>query len=199
MPIGHPGGDGVDIDTLLQEHGLWFVVLGTFIEGDAVALGAGLLQHRGVFPFWGAVGAAALGGFLSDIVIYTIGRLGRQTRPVRRLLDDRRTQSVQRRVLKRPYVLAFASRFIPATRTVIPVSIGATAAIPFPIFAGLMAVSCSLWALVIIGVGHEIGNLLHAVFGQVRLIWLLAAVAALGLAGWGLRHLWQSRMRRRGA
>ncbi|QFU07997.1 Inner membrane protein YohD [Rhodobacteraceae bacterium THAF1] len=183
----------MNIDALLQEHGLWFVTLGTFIEGDAVALGAGVLEHRGVFRFWPVVAAAALGGFCADMMVYTIGRLGNRTRFVRRILSDRRTQGIQRRVFARPYVLAFASRFIPGSRTVIPVSIGAANAISAPAYAGLMALACTCWALVLIGVGHEIGNLMNAVFGYMPMGWVIAGGATLILSLLITRSLWRKR------
>lgn len=183
---------------MLEQYGVYFVTLGTMLEGDTVAVTAGVLAHQGTLAFWPTVFAAALGGWLSDLGIFSFGRLFRHHPRVLRALAHPRAQRMTRRLLRRPMLLAALFRFIPGTRTIAPLALSTATQIPFPVYAGLTGVACCLWALVAVTVGKDIALIFGLIWGDVRnpsVILAVAMLAVIGLTIWSILRV-RRRLRR---
>lgn len=181
----------MDIDTLLDRYGLAFVFVGCFLEGDTVALTAGVLEHRGHLPFWPTVVAAAAGGWVWDISIFALGR-GFRTHPrVARALSHPRAQKLTGKLLRWPILLAAVFRFIPATRTVAPLALATGTSLPFAVYAPVTLVSALVWALTLVTIGHDLGMYIERAWGgirDIRPVLLIPCLSIAGIAIWtGLR------------
>ena len=181
----------MDIDALLDRYGLAFVFVGCFVEGDTVALTAGVLEHQGLLPFWPTVLAAAAGGWTWDIAIFALGRGFRAHPRVARALSHPRAQALTRRLLRWPVVLAAVFRFIPATRTVAPLALATASTLSMPLYAAITLVSAMLWALILVTIGHDLGQLIDRLWGDmqdIRPILLIPCLSIAGIAIWtGMR------------
>ncbi|MBJ3761824.1 VTT domain-containing protein [Maribius pontilimi] len=181
----------MDIASLLDQYGLLFVAFGCMIEGDAVAVSAGVLAHQGVLPYTATIVAAGLGGWTSDMGLFTVARSSRHHPRTRRVLDGPRATEFAAKYLKRPVALAVAFRFVPGTRTLAPVALGAGSRIAFPIYAAITFVTCQLWALIAVTLGKDISLFLGKLRAEMP-VWLqilFAAGLALFVVTWSMRRI----------
>ncbi|WP_179300218.1 DedA family protein [Pseudothioclava arenosa] len=101
-------------------------MLGTLIEGEAMAFLAGVLAHRHFFPFELAVLAATLGAIIADNLVFVLGRFGGQSRLAQKALAHGPVQRLAR-ALERHGVLAILGfRFVYGLKTTGAVLIGTT-------------------------------------------------------------------------
>lgn len=61
---------------IVREFGYFFVFIGTFIEGEATLVMAGVMIREGSFTFAGVVAIAVVSSFLSHYSFYLLGHLG---------------------------------------------------------------------------------------------------------------------------
>ncbi|SHJ59050.1 membrane protein DedA, SNARE-associated domain [Palleronia salina] len=170
----------MDIAGSLARWGVLFVYLGCVVEGDAVAISAGVLADQGRLPFWPVVFAAALGAWTWDMGIFTAGRIFRGHPRIARALEHPRAQRVTRRLLRRPWLLAGIFRFIPATRTVAPLALATGSSIRAATYAAITGPACLLWAMIAVTIGADLSRLLSAVWREARSEMQIAAALALG-------------------
>lgn len=185
----------MDIEALLDAHGLAFVLVGCFLEGDTVALSAGLLEHKGLLPFGPTVLAAAAGAWIWDISIFALGRIFRAHPRVARAMSNPRAQALTQRLIRRPLLLAALFRFVPGTRTVAPLALATASSLPAPVYAAVTAVSALLWALVLVSIGHDLGAIIERIWGDLR---DPRAVIALPLLSLAALMIWTGTRLRRG-
>lgn len=185
----------MDLDLIMAEYGLWFAFVGTAISGDTVALTAGVLEQRGVFAFWHAVTVVALGGWVSDLGLFLIAKLFRAHPAVIRAMDHPQAQRFVARFLGRPIILAALFRFVPGSRTFVPMALGTAGTISFRVYALVTGITSFVWSWLLIELGHEIGDLIYSIWGRVReveniLIWpaLILAVVLVSVI-WRLLHV----------
>ena len=173
----------MDIDALLNRYGLAFVFVGCFVEGDTVALTAGVLEHKGLLPFWPTVLAAAAGGWVWDISIFALGRGFRAHPRVARAMSHPRARALTGRLLRWPILLAAVFRFIPATRTVAPLALATGSRLPFAVYAPVTLMSALVWALTLVSIGHDLGQYIERAWGGIRDIRLMLLIPGLSIAG----------------
>lgn len=183
---------------LVTQYGVVGLFLGGAVEGEAVAMLGGVLAHRGLVPFWGAVAAVGLGSFLVDQAAFLMGR---------RFRSHPRVQSVQNsaigaRVLRifrtRPDSFAFGFRFFYGMRIAAAVIIGTTD-YPYARLLVLNALSAAIWATLFVSLGHLSGQAIEGIFKHARagihypvaiaLIAVVCSVAALISRRWKRRQL----------
>jgi len=86
------------LQSIIAEYGLYFVFLGTLLEGETVVIMAGFLSHQGLLNPLGVAGAAFLGSWINDQGLFYIApRLGLWARivdlrgaDIRAILQERR-------------------------------------------------------------------------------------------------------------
>ncbi|MFP5077575.1 DedA family protein [Rhizobium sp. YIM 134829] len=171
------------IEALVARYGVFGVLLGAGIEGEAVVFLGGVLAHRGLMPLWQVMIAAAIGSFLADQLFFALGRRATSLSYVQRLMTAKAMLRARDLLHRHPTGFILAFRFLYGMRIISPVLIGTTE-IPTARFVLLNAVAACLWAVVISGVGYLFGNLVEALLGHLRLhLHLLIALTALALAG----------------
>jgi len=166
------------------------------IPSEAIVVGlASLLLSQGVPNPFLLLFAAALGAFIGDNVAFGLGRLA-STRSVSWLHGPRLHRSarmVGRELDRRGASVILAARFIPVGRVAVNLAAGATG-YRHRKFAGVAAVSSTLWACYMVGIGALAGSW----FRENQLLGMAAAVVFAVLLGFGLDWL-GTRVRARGS
>lgn len=169
------------LQRLIETYGYAAVLLGTFVEGEAVLLLAGVVVHLGLMNFFGVVAAAWAGVLAGDLVYFFAGRFyGPRwlARSAERRERARRADALIRRHQTR---LIVGFRFLFGLRIVIPFAFG-TGSIPTGRFVALNAVGALIWAVAGATLGYLFGaaveKTLHR-FGNAEWIAAGALVATL--------------------
>ena len=110
----------------LQVHGYWVLFLGTFLEGEAILIFAGLLAFQGYLNIYGVIVSAFAGSFLGDQFYFHIGR--RKGESLLRLFTSvaRKFRKALRLIERYGSFVAFVSRYTYGLRILLPIILGMT-------------------------------------------------------------------------
>ncbi len=190
----------MDIQILLREiipfvsqYGLIIVFIGALLEGETIILLAGILCHRAILPFDGAIVVAALGAFTGDQLWFYLGRRY-GWRVITRFTNlAKHEDNVRLWLKKKSDAIAFGSRFVYGTRTVAPVLLGIYD-YPALRFAIINSISASVWAIAGIGIGYMLGTGAEKIFGRIDYIEeLMLLVILIMLVWWWYRYRKENR------
>jgi membrane protein DedA with SNARE-associated domain len=166
------------LQQLLIQHGLIAVLIGSAFEGDFTLILAGVVAHLGIFEFWLAVAAGAVGSFVGDSAWYALGRL-RGPRFREGKLYERVGHRIERLAQRMgPWELV-AARFVYGTKAASMVFWGLNG-LSLPRFLLIDALGCALGALVFGSLGYLLSGSATALMGHVKRfeLWLLGAAVA---------------------
>jgi membrane protein DedA with SNARE-associated domain len=166
------------LQELLIQHGLIAVLIGSAFEGDFTLILAGVVAHLGIFEFWLAVAAGAVGSFVGDSAWYALGRL-RGPRFREGKLYQRVGHRIERLAQRMgPWELV-AARFVYGTKAASMVFWGLNG-LSLPRFLLIDALGCALGALVFGSLGYLLSGSATALMGHVKRfeLWLLGAAVA---------------------
>ncbi len=169
--------------------GVWAVLLGGIVEGEAVFIAAGYAASQGYLSGGAALLAGALGATLGDHGWYLVGRLWGE-RLVRRVPALRRLRGRTESWLRRwGRGAAFGLRFAYGLRSVLPLSLGA-ARFPPALFVPANVLGAVAFAAVYLTLGYFFGEAAERVFTHVRgsALRVAAAIVAIGLITWAVRE-----------
>ena len=144
------------IEGLIALYGPIAILVGAALEGETVAMIAGMGAHRGLFALPMAWGAVLAGTLIADQGLFTIGRLFRDRPPIQRLRATARFQRAQRMFERHPQKFVLLFRFLYGLRTVSPLLIGTSGFSPAR-FALLNVVAALLWSGLFVGLGYMFG------------------------------------------
>jgi membrane protein DedA with SNARE-associated domain len=182
------------IETLIAEYGLPAIFLGAGLEGETVAILAGVIAHAGTLGFWPVVLAVALGSFVADQIWFACGRYFRGSRLVRRISARPFFAKALTAFERRPVLFTFGFRFVYGFRTVSPIAIGTTQ-LSTARFVLINAAAAATWALVFVSAGYWFGNAIESVFGTLRsnhrlLVGAAGALLLVGALAFWTRRKW---------
>ena len=175
----------------LETYGLWFVLIGSILEGEGVMLAAGFAISQGYLPAAPVFALAVLGATLGDHAYFLIGRrwVGRVLRRFARL---RRLRARATLLLRRwGRAGAFAIRFAYGLRSVLPLTMGSVR-FPVSLFLPFNLLGAVVFAGVYLSLGYFFGETLEEVLHRVR-GWetrVLAGILLFGALAWAVRE-WQ--------
>lgn len=96
------------------------IVLATFVTEDLTCVAAGLLAARGDMPAFQAIGAAGLGIFLGDLLLYwaghAIGKPALRRAPIAWVVHDEDVAASARWFAQRGPIVILLGRFVPGSR-----------------------------------------------------------------------------------
>ena len=165
-----------------SELGYVALFVGTLLEGETIVFLAGLAAHHGYLSFPLVLAVAVTGGFLSDQILFHVGRRYGERVFARFPGIAARVPRAQA-LLKRWDVLAILLvRFLYGLRIAAPIVIGSCGIAPWrlALFDFLGAV---LWALVVGGLGYFAGQAVQYWIARLDLTLVLALMGAALLAG----------------
>lgn len=184
------------LQSIIAEYGVYFVFLGTLLEGETVVIMAGFLSHQGMLDPLGVVGAAFLGSWINDQGLFYVGRYFSSSRFVMKqkelpvfakalgLIERNSTQ----------FILAF--RFLYGLRTVSPLALGVSS-VPATRYLLFNTIAAAVWAPAITGIGYALGVLLHGAVGRLpKIEHRIGAALAVAALSFIVIHLIARRVRR---
>jgi membrane protein DedA with SNARE-associated domain len=154
------------------------IALFTFVLEDAATVASGLLSAEGlIHPLW-ALGALYMGIVLGDFGLYGFGRLARENRWARRLLEKRSVTLTRAWMGKRYFATVFGARFVPGLRLPTYTACGFFD-LSFPRFALYAAVAAAAWTTLLFIVIFTFGRWAVEELGPWRWALGLAIVLAI--------------------
>lgn len=176
------------LEALIARYGLWAILAGAGIEGEAVVVTGGILAHRGLLPLWGVAIAAAVGSCVIDQLWFFAGRYFRDYRWVRSIAARPAFARVLGILERHPTRFIFSFRFIYGLRTVSPIAIGASA-VPVGRFVVINMAAAAIWGPVMAVIGYFFGKAIDPLLENSHwvVLVLLGAILVAGTAAIGIR------------
>ena len=156
---------------LFEQYGIYAVFALCTIEGDITLLLSGVMAHSeffGPFSFLKVYIFGTLGGLVGDSVGYTIGRVFRET--VKDYGFYKMAQPrIEKLIDKFGGFAIIISKYIYGIRGAMCVFYG-IGKMPYPRFLLLDIISCSLWVLILSGVGYFFSGAITGIIGDFKQI-----------------------------
>ena len=164
------------------ELGYAALFIGTLLEGETLVFLAGLAAHHGYLSFPKVVAVAVTGGFLSDQILFYVGRRYGERVFARFPGLAARVPRAQA-LLRRWDVLAIIGvRFLYGLRIAAPIVVGSCGIDPWRL-ALFDFIGAVIWALVVGGLGYFAGQAVQYWIARVDLAIVLGLMAVALFAG----------------
>jgi membrane protein DedA with SNARE-associated domain len=157
----------MSIEQLITQFGYPALVLGLLLEGETVVVLAAFLAHRGYFNLPAVILIAWIVSFASDQFFFWLGRLKGAQILERRPDWQPRVEKAKSMLGRGTDLLALSVRFVYGLRTILPFVIGMSKYSPRR-FVLLNLIGSLVWALLFGLAGKLIGNIMSAIFEDVR-------------------------------
>lgn len=154
---------------LIAQYGIYAVFLLCTVEGDITLLLSGTMAHGGLFGNWGFAKlflAGTAGGVLGDCVGYGIGRVFHENAKDYRFYQVAQPR-VEKLIAKFGNFAIIISKYIYGIRVAVCLSYGVSK-MPFWRFLGASTISCSLWVLLLSGVGYFFSGAITSIIGDFK-------------------------------
>ena len=163
----------IQLYDLLAKYGIYAVFALCTVEGDITLLVAGTMAHSGAFdrdwPFRGylyVVLAGTLGGMVGDVVGYWVGRIFHKNAHDYKFYQVAQPR-VEKLIEKFGRSALIISKYIYGIRVAMAVFYGVSR-MPFLNFLGLSAISCSIWAVFLAGLGYFFSGFVTSIIGDLK-------------------------------
>lgn len=157
------------ISEIIEQFGIYAVFALCTVEGDITLLLSGVMAHGGFFGpysfFWVFL-AGTLGGVVGDNVAYLIGRWFRTTIKDYRFYELARPR-IERLIEKFGGFAIIISKYIYGIRAAMCLFYG-IGRMPYLRFLFLDVISCSIWALLLSGVGYFFSGAITGIIGDFK-------------------------------
>jgi len=156
---------------LIETYGIFAVFAMCTVEGDITLLISGVLAHSeffGRYSFLKVLFFGTLGGMVGDCASYLIGRTFHENAKHYRFFQVAKPR-IEKLIDKFGNYAIIISKYIYGIRVAICVFYG-VGKMPFGRFLGLSAISCSLWVLMLSGVGYFFNGVITSILGDYQRI-----------------------------
>ncbi len=154
---------------LLAQYGIYAVFALCTVEGDITLLISGTMAHGGFFGNWGFAKlfvAGTLGGVIGDSVGYAVGRIFHKNAQDYRFYQVAQPR-VEKLIDKFGSFAIIISKYIYGIRVAVCLSYGVSK-MPYYRFLGASAISCSLWVLLLTGLGYFFSGAITSIIGDFK-------------------------------
>jgi membrane protein DedA with SNARE-associated domain len=165
-----------------SELGYLALFIGTLLEGETIVFLAGLAAHHGYLWFPAVVVVAVVGGFISDQVLFYVGRRYGNRVFVRFPGIAAKVPRVQALIQRWDTLAILVVRFLYGLRIAAPIVIGSCGIAPWRL-ALYDFIGAVLWASVVGGLGYFAGQAVQRWVARLDLSFVLMLMAAALLAG----------------
>jgi membrane protein DedA with SNARE-associated domain len=178
------------LESLLASYGYPILLIGTFLEGEAILVMAGVAAHIGYLSLGWVVACGFAGSLLGDQLFFYLGRRRGQAILARRPAWKARSERVLRKLEQHETPLLIGFRFLYGLRSITPFAIGLTN-ISYMRFTIFNVVSAAAWASAVSLAGYFFGQAIESVFGNIKHyeVELMGGLAGLMLLFWTVRFL----------
>jgi membrane protein DedA with SNARE-associated domain len=165
-----------------SELGYLALFIGTLLEGETIVFLAGLAAHHGYLWFPAVVVVAVVGGFISDQVLFFVGRRYGNRVFARFPGIAAKVPRVQALIQRWDTLAILVVRFLYGLRIAAPIVIGSCGIAPWRL-ALYDFIGAVLWASVVGGLGYFAGQAVQHWVARLDLSIVLMLMAAALLAG----------------
>jgi membrane-associated protein len=154
---------------LIAQYGIYAVFALCTVEGDITLLISGTMAHGGFFGNWGFAKvflAGTLGGIAGDSAGYAVGRIFHENAKDYRFYQVAQPR-VEKLIDKFGGSAIIISKYIYGIRVAVCLSYGVSK-MPFFRFVGLSAISCSIWVLILAGLGYFFSGAITSIIGDFK-------------------------------
>jgi membrane protein DedA with SNARE-associated domain len=178
------------LESLLASYGYPILLIGTFLEGEAILMMAGVAAHIGYLSLGWVVACGFAGSLLGDQLFFYLGRRRGQAILARRPAWKARSEHVLRKLEQHETPLLIGFRFLYGLRSITPFAIGLTN-ISYLRFTIFNLVGAAVWASAVSLAGYFFGQAIESVFGDIKHyeMELMGSLAGLALVIWAARLL----------
>jgi membrane protein DedA with SNARE-associated domain len=155
------------IHTYIENYGIWAVLLGAVIEGEAVVLIAGFLAHQHVLHAPSVALAAFCGSVVLDQLLFFVGRRYRDSKLVLRVCRTRVFARALEILSNYPTSFILGFRFMYGFRTVGPIALGISRT-PTLRYVILNIVAAAIWAVAFTAIGYVFGQAIETAYGRLH-------------------------------
>ncbi|RKQ71116.1 membrane protein DedA with SNARE-associated domain [Litorimonas taeanensis] len=134
------------------------IALGPFVQEDAAVITAATLSASNPAHFPNVFIVILIGLFFSDIWKYWIGWAALKHKRARSFAEKKHVADLQEKVQKHLFFTLLGARFLPLARIPAYVACGYFK-VSYPKFCGIIAITAFLYALVIFGICHYLGEM----------------------------------------
>jgi len=169
----------------LQDYGLLAIVLGTFFEGEATLVLAGVAANRGYLSVGLVIVAGFVGTVMGDQLYFHLGRTRGADILVSRPQWAPRLERVKRFLARYDMAFILGFRFLYGLRVLSPFAIGMSG-IPARRFLVLNGIGALLWSVGITLLGYGLGQGAEALLGRAKEVELklFMAIVLVATACW---------------
>ena len=183
------------LESLIAQYGIYAVFALCTVEGDITLLISGTMAHGGFFGNWGflkVIVAGTLGGMAGDSAGYAVGRIFHENAKDYRFYQVAQPR-VEKLIEKFGGSAILISKYIYGIRVAMCVFYG-VGKMPFLRFLGLSAISCSLWVILLSGVGYFFSGAVTSMIGDFKQVgFVLFFIVMFGvIAFYVLERYWLS-------
>jgi membrane protein DedA with SNARE-associated domain len=155
------------ISQIIETYGIYAVFALCTVEGDITLLLSGVMAHSnffGSYSFLKVFFAGAFGGVVGDTFGYCVGRFSRHT--VKDYAFYKMTQPrIEKLIDKFGGFAIILSKYIYGIRVAMCISSG-VGRMPFWRFVAMDAISCSIWAFILAGLGYFFSGAITNIIGD---------------------------------
>lgn len=153
------------ITHFLARYGYVAITVGTFLEGEAVLVLAGVLAHQGVLHLPLVILCAFVGSLIGDQSIFFLGRKFGAPLIKKRPFLRQKVEKARPLLDKYGWNVALGFRFIYGMRTAIPAFLGMSG-MSVRVFAACNILGAGVWATTFAAAGYWMGSAVEAVWGK---------------------------------
>ena len=180
---------------IIAQYGVYAVFALCTVEGDITLLISGTMAHGGLFGNWGffkVILAGTLGGIVGDSVGYAVGRIFHENAKDYRFYQVAQPR-VEKLIEKFGGSAIIISKYIYGIRVAMCVFYG-VGKMPFLRFLSLSALSCSLWVILLSGLGYFFSGAITSMIGDFKQVgFALFFIVMIGiLAFYVIERYWLS-------
>jgi len=161
---------------MISNYGYGAAVIGALVEGDGVAILAGIAARHGYLLFPLTALCVALGGFIGDQTLFFLGRRYGDGILRRFKHQQQRIDWLHSRIHRHEALWIIGIRFAYGFRLIGPLLIGASGVRPRR-FLFYNIIGALLWGFFMTGIGYAVGEILRDFFAEhhVSKRWFIAA------------------------
>ena len=180
----------MNFELIVQHFGYLAIVIGTFLEWEAILILGGFAAHQGYLHLPLVMVSAFLGSFIGDQIYFFIGRKKGLAYFINKPYAQKKIKRFQNLMDRYHTAIILSFRFLYGLRTIAPFTIGLSSVTSKKFFI-LNMISAMVWSITIGALGFFFGQAFEIVLQDIKQyeMWIMGAGLVVLLIHIVLRYL----------